>query len=469
MESIAQPLRQLQHEGAWFARARELRLLWVATQAALRATALTCCSRFEYHADNRSLYIVVETPWSADRVRALCDAFVQCFEQKAQGLRRAGIEVGGFAPVEGDGASWAGFGHALRRACEALKPPLKGITLVLAPSRVDDSAAFADELRALGTASLLEDVRWIVIESDSRHLERLLRELGPARALGVEFRIDEAQQQRDLAALAGPPLTASSQPPLPPPWGPWASRGAMPRVPPPPRSDDGVPPSDEQLRANGLSPAYVKGGGQELQRIMLQGALALRQGRLGDAIELQAHTAALCGRLELPREQVIHLLVLGGYQLAAAQPAPARESYRAATELAVRSELPLQAAQAELGLGMLDALEQRPEALQHYAAAAQLSERAQLTPLAIECWRMAGQFASEHRAHDRAIECWRRGWELVGTLDEVVVRGTSAATLARLLAQQLIARGQGREAHELQRRAFVIEHGVEPGVEPAAS
>lgn len=467
MESIAQPLRQLQHEGAWFARARELRLFWVAAQAALRATALTCCSRFEYHADNRSLYIVVETPWSADRVAALGDAFTRGFEQKAQGLRRAGIGVGGFARVEGDGASWAGFGRALRRACEALKPPLSGITLVLAPSRVEDSAAFADELRALVTASLLEDVRWIVIESDSRHLERLLRELGPARAQGVECRIDEAQQQRDLAALAGPPSPAGSQPPLPPPWGPWASHGAMPRVAPPPRSDDGVPPSDEQLRANGLSPGYVKGGGQELQRLMLQGALALRQGRLGDAIELQARTAALCGRLELPREQVIHLLVLGGYQLAAAQPAPARESYRAATELAVRGELPLQAAQAELGLGMLDALEQRPEALQHYAAAAQLSERAQLSALAIECWRMAGQFASEHRAHERAIECWRRGWELVGTLDEVGARGTSAATIARLLAQQLIARGQGREAHELQRRAFRIEHGVEPGLEPA--
>jgi tetratricopeptide (TPR) repeat protein len=467
MESIAQPLRRLQEEGAWFARARELRLLWVAAQAALRATALTCCSRFEYHADNRSLYVVAETPWNGERVRALSDAFVQRFEEKAQGLRRAGIEVGGFARVEGDEASWAGFGHALRRACEALRPPLQGITVVLAPSRVEDAAAFVNELRALVAASLLQDVRWIVIESDSRHQERLLRELGPGRALGVEFRIDEAQQQRDLAALVGPLPAEGSPPALPPPWGPWASRGAMPRVTAPRRSDDRAPASDEQLRANGLSPAYVKGGGQELQRLMLLAALALRQGRLGDAIELQARTAALCGRLELPREQVIHLLVLGGYQLAAAQSAQARASYRAAAELAVRGELPLQAAQAELGLGMLEALEQRPEALQHYAQAAQLSERAQLTPLAIECWRMAGQFASEHRAHDRAIECWRRGWELVGTLDEVGARATSAATIANLLAQQLLARGQGKEARELQRRAFVIEHGTEPGAEPA--
>ena len=82
---------------------------------------------------------------------------------------------------------------------------------------------------------------------------------------------------------------------------------------------------------------------------------------------------------------------------------------------------------------------------------------------------MAGQFASEHRAHERATECWRRGWQLSGTLDAATLRRTSAATIAHLLAQQLLARGQGREARELQRRAFLIEHGVEPGVEPVVS
>jgi len=469
VESIAQPLRRLQEEGAWFARAQEARLLWVATQAALRSTALTCCSGLEYHADNHSLYVVVEAPWSGDRLRALSEGVVRGFAQKAEGLRKAGIEVGPFSKVAGEDESWAGLGRTLRRACDALTSPLRDITLVVAPSRVEDSAAFVDELRALIMAPLLGDVRWIVIESDSQHLERLVRELGAARALSVECRIDEAQQQRDLAALAGPLPAEGSQPALPPPWGPWSSRGAMPNVTPPARSDDRPPPSDEQLRASGLSPAYVKGGGQELQRTMLHAALALRQGRLGDAIELQARTAALCARLELPREQVIHLLVLGGYQLAAARPAQAGETYREAAELAVQKDLPLQAAQAQLGLGMLAALEQKPEALQYYAAAAELSERAQLIPLAIECWRMAGQFASEHRAHERATECWRRGWQLSGTLDAATLRRTSAATIAHLLAQQLLARGQGREARELQRRAFLIEHGVEPGVEPVVS
>jgi tetratricopeptide (TPR) repeat protein len=467
VESIAQPLRRLQEEGAWFARAHQVRLLWVATQAALRATALRCCSRLEYHADNHSLHVMIEAPWRGDRHRVLSDVFMRRFAEKADGLRAAGIELGAFARAEEEDHSLAGFARTLRRACEAQKAPLRGVTLVLAPSRVDEPALFAEELRALATASQLGDVRWIVIESDSRHLEPLVRELGPARALSVEFRIDEAQQQRDLAALAGPLPPEDSPPALPPPWGPWASRGAMPKVAPPPRGDERAPPSDEQLRANGLAPAYENGGGQELQRVMLHGALALRQGRLGDAIELQARAAALCGRLELAREQVIHLLVLGGYQLAASSPARARETYRTAAELARERELPLQGAQAQLGLGMLEAIERRPEALQHYAAAAELSERARLTPLAIECWRMAGQFASEQRAPERAIECWRRGWELAATLDAAAARATSAATIAQLLAQQLLARGKGQEARELHRRAFVIEHGVEPGLEPA--
>ena len=413
MESIAQPLRRLQEEGAWFARARELRLLWVATEAGLRATALRCCARLEYHADNRSLYVLNETAWSgAQRVRALSASFEQRFAERAGALRQAGIEVGPFTSTGAEDVSWAGFAGTLRRACQALRAPLRGITLVLAPSRVEEAAAFVAELRALATAPLLEDVRWIVIESDSRHLEQLVQELGPARALAIEFRIDAGQQQRDLAALAGP-VPAAGEPPLPPPpWGPWSSGGAMPKLAPPARSDDPPPPSDEQLRAHGLSPAYVKGGGQALQRLMLHAALALRQGRQSAAIELQARTVALCEALGLVREQLIHLLVLGGYQLAAALPARARESYRRASELALDQGQLLPAAQAQLGLGMLDASEQKPEALHRYATAAELSERAQLVPLAIECWRMAGQFASEQRAHERARECWRRGWEL---------------------------------------------------------
>jgi len=60
--------------------------------------------------------------------------------------------------------------------------------------------------------------------------------------------------------------------------------------------------------------------------------------------------------LKLHREQVIHLLVLGGYQLAASQPEQARSAYHAAAQLAAERQLSLQHAQAELGLGMLDAV-----------------------------------------------------------------------------------------------------------------
>jgi len=430
----------------------------------MRSTAMTCAGRLEYHADNHSLFIPLEAPWSGADLgaRARAETFCQRFGEKAEALRKAGIDVGAFAPAAPEGRLLATFARQLQLACAALQPPLRGLVVVLAPTRVDDAQAFVDDVRLLVGSPALREVRWVVIESDTVHLAPLASELGEV-ASRVDFRIDESDQQQDLAALAGPTPTEGVAEPLPYPWGPWTSRGAMPRVAPPRRADDRPAPSDEQLLASGIQPAYLKGGGREMQRLMLQAALALRQGRLPDAMELQARTAALCGSLELPREQVIHLLVLGGYQLAASLPERARESYQQAAEVAAAKQLLLQQAQAELGLGMLDASAQNPEAARHYAAAAGLAEQAQTIPLAIECWRMAGQCSSDHQALDWAVECWRHALQLAGSLEPEAVRATSAPDIARALANLLLTRGQSAEAEQLHRQAFRMEHGVEPG------
>lgn len=478
MESIAEPLRRLQEEASWFARATEIRLLWVPTEAALRSTALTLSERFEYHADNHSLFIPLDTPWSGpDLGAAARDAhFTERFTQKAQALRDAGVEVGPFsASAEGASSleSWARHLHA---ACASLKPPLRGLVVVLAPTRIDDAAAFLADVRALVSSKALQAVRWIIIETDTLHLAPLVQELGEQRALTADFRIDPAQQQRDLAALASPPTPpanapgpTNATPALPFPWGPWTSAGAMPQTPPPRRLDDPEPPTDEQLRASGLSPAYLKGGAQQMQRLMLGAALALRQHRSSDAIELQARTADLCGRMQMPKEQVIQLLVLGGYQLADAKPGAARETYQRATHLAGSEGLALQQAQAELGLGMLDAMAQKPDALTHYAAAGRLSEQAGIVPLAIECWRMAGQCAGEHGATERALEHWEHALSLSETLSPEVRRTTSAADIARLLANAQQARGHHAQANLLHRHAFEIEHGTPPHPAPPST
>jgi len=465
VEGISTPLRRLQEEGAWFARARETRLLWVQASTSGRSTVLTLVERLEYHADNQSPFILLDDPWSgADfGARGRATRFTERFTAKAEALRQAGLELG---PLETDEPSRSGLealAARLARAAAALRAPLDGIVVVLAPVRVDVPEAFLADVRALVSARGLEVVRWIVVEADSEHLVPLVSELGEPRALAVDARFDESAQQADLAAIAGspPPPFAPLVPPYP--WGPWSSGGAMPTVAPPRRKDDSPAPSDDQLRASGLNPAYIKGGAQRLKQLMLGAALALRQRRFGDAIELQARAADLCEELALHEPHAIQRLVLAGYLLAASEPALARTAYERVVALARSERLAAQEVQAELGLGMLDAIEQRPGALGHYANAARVAEAAETLPLAIECRRMAGQCASDLGAHDTAAEHWQHALALADRLPPNERRATSAADIARQLAQLFAAYGDGPRAAELDRRAFRLEHGVEPG------
>ena len=47
MESMSKPLRRLQEEGAWFARAKETRLLWVKADGSSRRPALAFVEKLE--------------------------------------------------------------------------------------------------------------------------------------------------------------------------------------------------------------------------------------------------------------------------------------------------------------------------------------------------------------------------------------------------------------------------------------
>lgn len=88
MEAISRPLRRVQEEGAWFARATEVRLLWVCANTSGRSSVLSLLERLEYHADNQSAFILLDDPWSGPdagaRARAL--RFSERFATKAEGL-----------------------------------------------------------------------------------------------------------------------------------------------------------------------------------------------------------------------------------------------------------------------------------------------------------------------------------------------------------------------------------------------
>jgi tetratricopeptide (TPR) repeat protein len=462
---MSKPLRRLQEEGAWFARAKETRLLWVHADGSSRRAALAFVEKLEYHADNASPFIVLDAPWAGVDGGGLARVkrFIELFAAKRAGLVQAGIDVGEWDAAEPADGRLDTLGAALQQAHTALRPPLAGLVIVLAPPRVETPEAFIADVRALIDAKPLAAVRWIVIESDSQHLGDLVVELGAAHALGVDVRVSQEDQRRDLAALAGP-APAPGAPLLPPhPWVPWSSGGAMPAAAAPRRVDDPPAPTAAQLEGAGLSPLYLKGGARVIKSLVVGASLALGEQRFDEAIELQARAAALFGEMNMTAEQVTALLVLGGYELAASRPEAARRGYEGAAALAASRALAEAQAQSELALGMLDALEERPDALAHYEAAGTLSEQARSIPLAIECWRMAGQVAERLGGLERADEDYQRALGLAEGLPPAAARATSAAEVARLLARIVEQRGDAARAGELQRQAFRLEHGVAPG------
>ena len=63
MQHVADPLNALHADCAWFARARELRFLVIRTSGDLRATVTKFLPRYEFHADNRSPWVLVDDPY----------------------------------------------------------------------------------------------------------------------------------------------------------------------------------------------------------------------------------------------------------------------------------------------------------------------------------------------------------------------------------------------------------------------
>lgn len=459
MESIARPLRLLQQEVSWFTRAVELRLLHVRTDATLRGAVLDLVMAHESHADNRGLFLRFEDAsikpeggWD-ERTRRLH----ALWQEKTDALASAGIHLGS---IDGHGSRGADFAAVLYRAKACLARPLRQIVAVIAPAQVEDGPAFLHAMNVLVTARELEHLRLIVVEVDGPAVTPLVERLGEA-ALACVCLVDEREQQDDLAALGAASPNRDVAPVMP--LSPWQAPGAIADVAPPPRL--GLPrrATDDELRTAGLSPKFVNGGAVALKQLISGGALALRQGRHADAVALQARAASLCVEMELPRERVLNLHVLGCYLVAGQERPRARQVYARAGELAHKGGFAELEAQSQLALGMLEALDRRPaEAAVHYSTAGRLAEEAKVAGLAIECWRMAGQLAVEARLEQSAVECWKRALRLAEPLEPKVAQLTSAAEIGRALAALCRKRGLAAQAASLEQQAVDIELGAPP-------
>jgi tetratricopeptide (TPR) repeat protein len=465
MESITRGMRRLQADAAWFARATELRLLHVSTTADLGAPAIKLCAGQEYHADNKSLYFVLDEPYLAasDGWYSRGQSLRKQYAAKREGLAKEGIALAELGPAVKRSPAASEFTDLLKEASKALSPPISGLVIVLAPKQVEPGAPFAAEVRSMINSTLLSQVRWIVIERDLFVARELAHELGD-RALSSEWRRDDDESKKDLKAMIGPidpSLGLNFAPKMPA----WQAPGAGPDVEAPPRKNapPPAPPDPALLASAGLTPEFVMGGGQALQKLVLGGALAQKEGRHADAIGLQGAAVELCGRLGMVKAQIINTLILGSYFMAAESRPHARKTYEQAAAQASQHQLKDEEAQANLSLGMLDALEgQNQQSMGRYTNAAELAEKSGNQPLAIESWRTAGQLAYGLKAYDAALQSWLRGLKVTAGMKPKDVQATSAAEMSRGTAAILRSRGQSAEAQEFEQRAFRYEHGLEP-------
>jgi len=138
MDSFAKPLRTLATDAKWFARATDVRVLFVRLEGDLRKPALTAIQYQEYHADNHSPWMVLEDAYEKREHGWLARAhrLVKAHRARRKALSKAGIYI---EPVFSDGDRpvhpFAVFATAVARILDAQRAPLSGVVIVLAPKR----------------------------------------------------------------------------------------------------------------------------------------------------------------------------------------------------------------------------------------------------------------------------------------------------------------------------------------------
>jgi hypothetical protein len=470
MKHLSDALNALNEDCAWFARARELRLLVVRTSGDIRKTAIRLLPGYECHADNRSPWILLEDPYQADHAswdsraaRLLADwqrrreAFEREHQQLPAAVVRPALEVSALAERPGLDR----FFVACVAVLDALRPPLDGLVLVVAPAIVGAPDAFDVDLCSLFARPELRACRIVLVLDVDVALPARVIEALAAQSLVCHCGTDPEQKRRDLHVLVDAEGGDAS-----------AAAGAAPAKTIPPRRCDAPPDLDPAVRAAalrqaGIEPAYVEHA-SALRRLILAAALAMGEGRSDEGIRLQSEAVALTRQVGMPQLMVICQITLASYLSAAGDDRSALEQLTVASDSAAAHGLREQESQAFLAQGLLYNLQQRPlDAATAYHRCASLAESASAGLLATEAWRLAGQAALAGGAIAPGVGYLQRALEVAGELDPLVRGHTSAPEIARGLAKLYAERGYAAHAQSLYAQADTIERGLEAGPEGA--
>jgi tetratricopeptide (TPR) repeat protein len=454
VQSFSTPLNSLHDDGSWFARAHELRLWVVRCDANLRKTALKLVPQLEFHADNHCAWPVLAHAHMAsdDGWQVRANVLVADWARRVTAFAEAGVAQAEVDPAAGV-VGFAAFRATLAAILEAMVEPLRGLVVVLAPTIVQRPDVLEEALMHLLADSGLQRARWVVlVDVDVPLPRRLLDALGDEHALAGEYRVDEAQHRRDLAAM----LQAS-----PARFGTAFPVG----VEPPRRVDDPPPVSkaerDEALRAAGIDPVLLDVAPQ-IRAKVFGAALAMKDGQGREAIELQREARDLCASVGMVEMQVIIWVALASYLSGLDQRREAKRELLGAIELAHAHDLLRVESQAHLALGLLHGLDRAyPEAIHSYVDAAKTAEAGDEPTLAIEAWRMAGQLAAQIGQDDAAANALHEALRVATGVPVSAQKTTSAPEAARQLATIYQRHGVTAQAASLFAQADAMEAGKE--------
>lgn len=460
MQSISTPLNALHEDGSWFARAHELRLWLIRCDGGLRKPIVTLVPKLEFHADNFGAWpLLVDAHQLRDdgwQVRA--NVLAADWARRVEAFAKDGVAQGSVAPVSAT-SGLAAFRATLAAILAAMQPPLRYLVVVLAPTLVEQPERLAAELAQLLAEPGFARVRWVLLlDVDVAPPSALLQSLGELALVG-EYRIDDAQQQRDLAAMLAPSDPARFGTAFPP------------GVTPPRRVDDPPPLPIEQrdaaLLAAGLSPAMLEVAPQ-IRAKVLGAALAMKQGKGDAALAHQREARDLCASAGLTELHAIMTITLAGYMSGLGQRELAKQEVGQAIALTRAQGQPRMQSQGHLALGLLHGLDRNhPAAIQEYVAAANTAEAAQEPTLAIESWRMAGQHAAQIGQDEQAAAAFREALRVATGVEPKLQGSTSAPEAARQLAALCERHGMTAQAASLYEHADAMEAAAkQPEVQP---
>jgi tetratricopeptide (TPR) repeat protein len=454
MESIAKPIKQLFEDSGWFARAHELRLLTIQVDAELRTSALDILAKREFHADNYSPWTILDDAYLAENDGWLLRAnrLQAEHERRRDACAKEGVPLDA-APPRREQPGVLGFAALLGDLLGTLHAPMRGWVIVLAPTMVTNRIAYEYEVEALIHAPALSSVRWVVVDSELAPLETARVKLVRA-AIHSTVHVDPDDQAAELSAMvaAAAPSGGLS-------FGHAGPRGVRPpaRVDDPPRPDPAQ--FEAALRAKGIDPRYLEQAPM-LRQCLLGAALAMREGRGAEAVELQRQSLTICETLGLHEQRVICQMTVGSYLLALRNRADAQQEYEQAAVYAEQHQVPVQAALARMGLAALYGIDEAYEhAANEYITAARWAEHAQSELITIECWRLAGQHQLNRLDYEAAHQCFLHSIRVAEGAPAKIQQTSSAPEAARRLASLFAERSMHAHAQALYDQADRIERG----------